>query len=406
MSWNERVRRDFPILEQAVEGRPLVYLDSGASALRPRCVVEAMTQYEYRDHSNVHRGVHTLSQRATERYEASRQKVQSWLGAEHPHEVILTHGTTEALNLVAQGWGGQHLRPGDEILLTVVEHHANIIPWQKVARQTGARVRFLPLDPQTSTPDLTKLEEYLTPRTKIVSVAQVSNVLGTILPVKRIVERAQEVGAVSVVDGAQWVPHQRADVRSLGCDFYAVSAHKMYGPTGIGALYGKTERLEEVEPLLVGGGMVDEVKEEGSTWGQLPGRLEAGTPPIAAAVGWAAAIDYLETLEVPRVAEHSHQMLAYANEKLTSLHFLEVYAPKAPRVGVISFNLKGVHPYDLGQILDMEGVAIRTGHHCAQPLMRALEVQGTARASFGIYNQLQDVDTLVDALNTAQQMLG
>ncbi len=430
MSWSSRVRRDFPILEQSIEGQPLVYLDSGASTLRPRPVVEAMMHYEYTHHSNVHRGVHTLSQRATECYEASRERVRSWLGAKYAHEIVFTHGTTEALNLVAQGWGLQHLQPGDEIVLSVMEHHANIIPWQRVAQQTGARLRYIPLDPVTQILDLSKLEQLLTSQTKVVAVTHVSNVLGTIRPLQLFVQRAREVGAISVVDGAQWVPHSRAEVQSINCDFYAVSAHKMYGPTGIGALYGKTEYLEQIEPLLVGGGMVEKVDWESASWDRLPGRLEAGTPPIAAAVGWAAAIDYLETLEAsyaaehteqamaehqqrPRfpspkvsyVAEHAKKVMAYAVEQLSSLAFLDVYASSSPHLGVISFNMHQVHSYDLGQILDMEGVAIRTGHHCAQPLMRSLKVEGTARASFGIYNTLKEVDTLIQALHTAKQML-
>lgn len=406
---DEQLRRDFPLLERMIDDKPLVYLDSGASALRPKSVVDAIVRYEYNHHSNVHRGVHTLSQEATEAFEQSRVRLQRWLGAEHAHEVVLTSGTTEALNLVASGWAAPRLQPGDEILLSVMEHHSNLIPWQRVARQTGASLRYIPLDSTTQTLDLSQLDSLLTSKTKVVSVTQVSNVLGTIQPLSTLIQRAHDVGAIVVVDGAQWVPHCPASVAELGCDFYAVSAHKMYGPTGIGALYGKAERLEEVEPWLVGGGMVDQVEEQSATWTSLPARLEAGTPPISAAVGWAAAVDYLSALEREKgdLLAHSKAIAEYAVQQLQDLPGVQVYASNSnvERIGVVSFNMQDVHPYDLGQILDMEGVAIRTGHHCAQVLMKALGVPGTARASFGVYTNREDIDALVKAIGVARSML-
>lgn len=405
LSLLERIRSDFPLLEQAIEGNPLVYLDSGASALRPRAVVDAMATYEYTTHSNVHRGVHSLSQRATEQYEASRQCVQQWLGAERSQEIVFTRGTTEALNLLAFGWGRVHLSPGDEILLSVMEHHANLIPWQQVARETGAKLRFLPWDPATGSVDLAKAASCFNERTRVLGITHVSNVLGTVLPLPTLIAMARDVGALVVVDGAQWVPHSRVNVRELDCDFYALSAHKMYGPTGIGALYGKLEHLESMQPLLFGGGMVDTVDWESSTWTEVPARLEAGTPPIAAAVGWAAAIDYLERLGVEAIIAHSHALIDYAIERLRETPGVQVHAPDAERIGVVSFQMDDLHPYDLGQMLDLEGIAVRTGHHCAQLMMKTLGVKGTTRASFGIYNTHQDVDALCDALAMVRRLV-
>ncbi|TNE50796.1 MAG: SufS family cysteine desulfurase [Deltaproteobacteria bacterium] len=407
MYWDKRLRSDFPLLERKIEGKPLVYLDSGASALRPKVVVDAMVNYEYHHHANVHRGVHTLSQEATEAYEQSRLLLQRWLGAEHPEEIIFTSGTTEAINLIAVGWAAPRLQPGDEIVVSVMEHHSNFLPWQRVAQQTGALLKIIPLCAETETLDVSALDTLLTKKTRLVSLAHVSNVLGSVQPLADVIQRAHDVGAVVVVDGAQWVPHNPACVAELGCDFYAVSAHKMYGPTGVGALYGKLERLEEIEPFLVGGGMVEEVSETGATWAALPARLEAGTPPIAAAVGWGTAVQYLERLEQEpgRLLAHSKDLITYAVAQLQNIPGLRVYAAEAERVGVVSFNLQDVHPYDLGQLLDMEGVAIRTGHHCAQVLMKSLRVPGTARASFGVYNTREDVDAFVEAIDVARSML-
>lgn len=399
------IRNDFPLLQQTIDGKPLVYLDNAASTLRPRVVVDAMIYYEYHTHSNVHRGVHTLSQRATEAYENSRERLRNWLGAKSSREIIFTKGTTESLNLIAWGWGGHNLKEGDEILLSAAEHHANIVPWQMVAKRTGAVLRYIPLDPESHTLDLTGLDDLLSPKTRIVSIAQVSNTLGSLHPIEIVIERAREVGALIVVDGAQSAPHFPVDVQALDCDFFVCSAHKMCGPTGVGLLYGKEEHLQATEPMLGGGAMIQHVDWDYSTWNELPYKLEAGTPPIAAAVGWAVAIDYLDSLGWDNLLDHDQALCAHLLEGLRSVEGLTIYAADAPRVGTFSFTIDGVHPFDLGQILDLEGVAIRTGHHCTQLLMRSLGIDSTARASCYFYNTLEEIDCFVESIEIAKSML-
>lgn len=396
----------FPALQQEVNGHRLVYLDSAASSQKPRAVIESIERFYRRDNANVHRGLHELSTRATEAYEAARVRVARFFGIDDPAELIWTRGTTEALNLVAWSWGGSRLRSGDEILLSVLEHHSNLVPWQLVAQQTGARLRFLDIDDQGRL-DLSNLDQLLTPRTRVVSVAHVSNALGTINPIRTIADRARSVGAIVVVDGAQSAPHLPVNVWELGCDFFAFSGHKMCGPTGIGGLWGRRELLEQMPPLFGGGDMIDEVELERSTYAPLPLRFEAGTPHIAGAIGLGAAIEFLNSVGMTRIQEHERALLAYALQRLREVPGLRVFGPTLEeRSGVISFALADVHPHDLATILDAEGVAIRAGHHCAQPLMRRLGVSATARASFYLYNTCADVDRLVDALERARELFG
>lgn len=395
----------FPVLQQQVNGHRLVYLDSAASSQKPRAVIESIERFYRRDNANVHRGLHELSTRATEAYEAARVRVANFLGIDDPAELIWTRGTTEGLNLVAWSWGGSNLRPGDEILLSVLEHHSNLVPWQLVAERTGARLRFLDIDDRGCL-DLSNLDQLLTPRTRVVSVAHVSNALGTINPIRTIADRARSVGAIVVVDGAQSAPHLPVNVWELGCDFFAFSGHKVCGPTGIGGLWGRRELLEQMPPLFGGGDMIDEVELERSTYAPLPHRFEAGTPHIAGAIGLGAAIEFLQSVGMHRIHRHERTLLAYALQRLREVPGLRVFGPTAleERSGVISFTLADVHPHDLATILDAEGVAIRAGHHCAQPLMRRLGVSATARASFYLYNTHADVDRLVEALNRAREL--
>ncbi len=401
------LRDDFPALEQEIHGRPLVYLDSAATSQKPRSVIEAVDRYYRRDNANVHRGIHELSNRATALYEEARTRTASFLGIRDPAELIWTRGTTEALNLVAASWGTANLRPGDEILLTVMEHHSNLVPWQMAAERTGASLRFLELDAQQRL-DLSLLDERLTDRTRVVSLCHVSNALGTINPVREIAARAHQHGAIVVVDGAQSAPHLPVDVEALGCDFFAFSGHKMCGPTGIGGLWGRRELLEAMPPLQGGGDMIDRVELERSTYAPLPQRFEAGTPNIAAAAGMIAAIDYLEQVGWDEIVAHEQQLLAYALAQLAEIPGIRLFGPADPeqRSGVVSFTMNGIHPHDLATILDAEGVAIRAGHHCTQPLMRYLGVAATARASFYLYSTTEDVDRLVAALGRAEQLFG
>ncbi len=382
----ERVRRDFPILARTVHGRPLVYLDSAASAQRPQAVLRAVEDYETRSHANVHRGVHLLSQEATAAYEGARDRVRRFLNARSTREIIFTRGTTEAINLVAQSYARPRLGPGDEVLISALEHHANIVPWQMV--------RELILDP---------FLERLTARTRLVAVAHVSNALGTILPVADIVAAAHARGVPVLIDGAQAVPHIPIDVRALGCDFYAFSGHKLYGPTGIGVLYGREELLAAMPPWQGGGDMILTVSFERTTYNELPWKFEAGTPNMSGAVGLAAAIDYVERLGLPAIAAHEHRLLEEAAglERIPGLRIIGTAAQKA---SVISFTLEGIHPHDLGTILDSEGIAVRTGHHCAMPVMEFFGVPATARASFACYNTREDVQRLIEALHKAREV--
>jgi cysteine desulfurase/selenocysteine lyase len=402
-----RIREDFPILREEVNGTPIVYLDNAASTQKPRQVLDAIDAYYRRDNANVHRGLHELASRATDAFEGARARVAAFLGADDPAELIWTRGTTEAINLVATAWGNANLKPGDEILLTVMEHHSNLVPWQLAAQRTGATLRFLDIDGQGRL-DLSALDEVLTERTKVVSFGHVSNALGTINPVGRIAARAKAVGALVVVDGAQGVPHLPVDVRTLGADLYAFSGHKMCGPTGQGGLWGRREVLEAIPPYHGGGDMIDSVELERSTYAPLPNRLEAGTPHIAGAVGLAAACDYLSSLGRDAILAHERHLLRHALERMAEVPDLRVLGPEDPaeRSGVISFTLADVHPHDLATILNEDGVAIRAGHHCAQPLMRRLGVGSTARASFYVYNTEDDVERLVDALHRARRLFG
>jgi cysteine desulfurase/selenocysteine lyase len=398
----ERIRADFPILGRTVHDKPLVYLDSAATSQKPNQVIETVAEF-YRSHnSNVHRGVHQLAEEATERFEGARVKVASFLGAPEPENIVFTRGTTESINLVAQGWGRTFLREGDEVLLTDMEHHSNIVPWQLTSAVTGVTLRYIPLT-DDGLLDLSQLGSLLTERTKIVAVTGMSNALGTITPLGQLVEAARSVGALVCVDAAQLVPHHRIDVVELDCDFLAFSGHKMLGPTASGALYAKREHLEAMEPMLGGGEMIDEVFHDHSTWKTVPHKFEAGTMQIAQQIGLGAAIDYLESLGMDAVRAHEEEITRYALDRLLEAG-ATVFGPKdtSIRGGAVSFWFKNVHPHDLAQILDAEGVAIRAGHHCAQLVMRRFEVPASARASFYVYNTKQEVDVLVEALARAE----
>jgi cysteine desulfurase/selenocysteine lyase len=401
----ERVRKDFPILERTINGRPLVYLDSGASSQRPLPVLRAVEEYETHTHANVHRGVHALSQAATEAFEGARERVRRFINARSSKEIIFTRGTTEGINLVAQSYARPHFKPGDEILITGLEHHANIVPWQMVCEQTGCTLKVAPIDRRGELV-FDEFQKLLSPRTKLVAVAHVSNALGTVLPVKRIIDAAHAQGAVVLVDGAQAVPHSLVDVRALGCDFYVFSSHKIYGPTGIGVLYGRQELLEAMPPWQGGGDMILSVSFEKTTYNELPWKFEAGTPHISGAVGMAAAMDYIEGLGIDKIAAHEHRLLQLATTELERIPGIEIIGQAANKAAVLSFTLQGVHPHDLGTILDTEGIAVRTGHHCAQPVMTFFGIPATARASFGVYNTEKDVASLVAGLQKVREVFG
>jgi cysteine desulfurase/selenocysteine lyase len=398
------IRRDFPILTRQVHGRPLVYLDSAASSQKPLAVLDAERHYYHTSHANIHRGVYVLSEEATAAYEQAHEQVARFINADF-EEMVFTKNTTEALNLVAYAWGLHTLRPGDEVVLTQLEHHSNIVPWQQIARRTGATVHYIRLDAQGHL-DMEHAATLIGPRTKIVSVAHVSNVLGTVNPVHELGRMAHAHGALVCVDGAQSIPHLPVDVRALDCDFFAFSGHKMLGPTGIGGLYGKRHLLEQMEPFLCGGDMIREVTLEGATWNDLPWKFEAGTPPIAQGIGLAAAVAYLQSVGMEAIQAHAQTLVRYAMEQLQHTPDITMYGPPADeRGGVVAFNLRGVHPHDVASILDHHGVAIRGGHHCAMPLMRVLGVNGTCRASFYIYNTPDEVDVLIEAIGEARRIL-
>jgi cysteine desulfurase / selenocysteine lyase len=399
----ERVRRDFPILERSVNGRPLVYLDSAASSQRPLPVLRAVEQYETHSHANVHRGVHALSQAATEAYEGARERVRRFINAHSTREIIFVRGTTEGINLVAQSYARPRLGPGDEILITGLEHHANIVPWQMVRDQTGCTLKVVPINRRGEV-ELDRYLSMLSPRTRLVAIAHVSNALGTILPVKRMIDAAHAQGAVVLIDGAQAIPHSSVDVRALGCDFYAFSGHKLYGPTGIGVLYGREELLTAMPPWQGGGDMILTVSFEKTTYNELPWKFEAGTPNISGAVGLAAAMDYVESLGLEAIAAHEQRLLARATGELERIPGIEIIGTAAHKAAVLSFTMQGVHPHDLGTILDAEGVAVRTGHHCAMPVMTFFDIPATARASFGCYNTEAEVASLVAALTKAREV--
>jgi cysteine desulfurase / selenocysteine lyase len=399
------VRRDFPILRQRIHGKPLVYLDNAATTQKPQAVLDALVHYYVEENANVHRGVHSLSGRATDSYEAARETVRRFLNAADAKEIVLPRGTTEAINLVAQTYGRAHVGAGDEIVITEMEHHSNIVPWQILCEEKGARLRVVPV---TDAGEL-RIDEYerlLNERTKIVAVAHVSNVLGTVNPIAEIVRLAQPRGIKVVVDGAQAVAHMSVDVQALGCDFYAFSGHKIFGPTGVGVLYGRKALLESMPVYQGGGGMIGRVTFERTTFADLPYKFEAGTPHIAGAIGLAAALDYLTTIGVERVAAYEEALLSYATEALSEVPGLRLTGTAPAKASVLSFVLGDVHPHDVGTILDREGVAVRAGHHCCQPLMARLGVPATARASLALYNTREDVDVLVAALRTVQEVFG
>lgn len=392
------LRRDFPILSRQIHGKPLIYFDNAASSQKPRQVIEAMTAYYYEHHANVHRGAHALSVEATELYEGARRKVARFINAPTPESVVFTRNTTEALNLVAQSWGRANLAAGDEIVVSEAEHHANLVPWQLIAERTGAVIKAVRLTPEQRL-DLEHYQSLLSPRTKVVAIAHMSNVLGVVNPIRQLADLAHAVGAVMVVDGAQGAPHLPVDVQALGADFYAFSGHKMCGPTGAGALWAKAELLRAMPPFLGGGEMIRKVYIERSTYADIPMRFEAGTPNIAEAVGLGAAIDYLSGIGMQAIFEHDRALTRYALARLKELDGITLYGPEGDdRGGIIPFNIRGVHPHDVATALDGEGIAVRAGHHCAQPLMRALGVQSTARASFYFYNTEEEVDRFIEAL--------
>jgi cysteine desulfurase / selenocysteine lyase len=393
------IRKQFPILQQEVNGHPLVYLDSAATSQKPIQVIEALEKYYREYNSNVHRGVHTLGTRATDGYEGAREKVRKFINAKSTEEVIFTRGTTTALNMVAASYGTANLIEGDEIIISHMEHHSNIIPWQQIAKKTGAQLKYLPLQEDGSIL-LADVQASITSSTKIVSIMQVSNVLGVINPIKEIAKIAHENGAIMVVDAAQSAPHMKIDVQDLDCDFLAFSGHKMCAPTGIGVLYGKKSLLEKMDPIEFGGEMIDFVELYDSTWKELPWKFEGGTPIIAGAIGLGAAIDFLEQIGLEHIAEHEHKLAAYAMDKMSKIDGISIFGPKNPakRAGLVTFNLNDVHPHDVATVLDTEGIAVRAGHHCAQPLMRWLKQSATARASFYLYNTEEDIDKLVTGL--------
>ena len=401
----EKVRKDFPILGQEVRGKPLVYLDSAATSQKPRAVIDAVARYYLQDNANVHRGVHLLSERATKEYEGAREKVRRFINAARAEEIIFVRGTTEAINLVAQTYGRTRVRAGDEVLITEMEHHSDIVPWQLLCEEKGAVLRVAPIDDDGQLL-VDELQRMLGPRTRLLALAHVSNTLGTINPVRRIVEIAHRQGIPVLLDGAQAAPHFPIDVRALDCDFYAFSGHKLFGPTGIGVLYGRSELLEEMPPWQGGGDMISSVTFEKTTWNKLPYKFEAGTPDIAGAIGLGAAIDYVSALGLPAIAAHEHDLLGYATEALHQIPGLRLVGTAKEKASVLSFLFGEVHPHDIGTILDREGIAIRTGHHCAQPLMRRLGIAATARASLAFYNRREDVDALVAGLHKVQGVFG
>ena len=401
----ERVRADFPILSRSVHGKPLTFLDSGASAQKPRQVIDAISRCYEAEYANIHRGVYELSAKATEAYEGARARVQRFVNARSASEIVFTKGTTEAINLVATSWGGAFLGEGDEVVLSVLEHHANIVPWQLLRERTGIVLKVVPTDERGSFP-LDAYEALVGPRTKLVALTHVSNVLGTVVPVAEVVRIAHANGAKVLIDGAQGIVHQPVDVQALDVDFYCFSGHKLYGPSGIGVLYGKEVQLAAMPPYQGGGDMIERVTFERTTFAPPPARFEAGTPPIAGTVGLHAAIDYVASFDPAAVSAHEHDLLAYATERLSALNSVRLYGTAPGKAAIVSFTMDGVHPHDIGTILDRAGVAVRVGHHCAQPLMDHFDIAGTVRASFGLYNTRADVDHLIEGLDEVREIFG
>jgi cysteine desulfurase/selenocysteine lyase len=401
----EKVRADFPILRERVYGRPLAYLDNAATSQKPNAVIEAVVEYYRHDNANIHRGVHLLSQRATNAYEAVRSTVQAFLHAEQASEIVFVRGTTEAINLVAQTYGRTHVESGDEVLITAMEHHSNIVPWQILCEEKGAVLTVAPINNMGEVL-LDEFQKLLSPRTKIVSIAHVSNALGSINPVKQMVAMAHAANAGVLVDGAQAAPHLRIDVQDLDCDFYAFSGHKVYGPTGIGVLYGKAALLDQMPPYQGGGEMITSVTFEKTIYNKVPHKFEAGTPDIAGVIGLGAAIDYINGLGIATIGAHEHELLTYGTEKLSAIPGLRIVGTAQEKAGVLSFVMDGIHPHDIGTILDQEGVAVRTGHHCAQPVMDRFGIPATVRASFALYNTKEEIDALVHGIQKVREVLG
>jgi cysteine desulfurase / selenocysteine lyase len=403
MDWSV-IRTEFPILHQKVHGQPLIYFDNAATTQKPRAVLEALQHYYERDNANVHRGIHELSNRATAAFEAARNRAAKFINARSQDEIVFTRGTTEGVNLIAQAWGSKNIRPGDKILLTEMEHHSNIVPWQLLAARSGAEIRFLPVTGDIGLLDLTRLDEWLTADVKIFAMTHISNSLGTINPVIELCARARKLGVLTLVDAAQSAGHRPLDVQEIGCDFLVFSGHKMCGPTGIGVLYGRQELLDAMPPYQGGGEMILNVSYEQSTWKHAPHRFEAGTPDISGAVGLHAAMDYLESIGRQKIAEHDQELGSYAYEKLAALDGgIRLFGPHIGRAGLVSFLLKDVHAHDLVTVADQRGVALRGGHHCNQPLMHKFGVESTARASFYIYNTTQEIDRFVEVLHEIQR---
>jgi cysteine desulfurase/selenocysteine lyase len=398
------VRREFPILTRLVHGKPLCYLDNGASAQRAQAVIDAVDSYERLHHANIHRGVHTLSQEATALYEAARDRLVKFINARSRHEVIFVRGTTEAINLVAQSYARPLLKPGDEVLITHLEHHANIVPWQIVCEQTGAKLIVAPMDSRGEI-HAERVEALMSPRTRLLACAHISNALGTVLPVKRLMAAARARGITTLIDGAQAVPHMNVDVQEIGCDFYAFSGHKMFGPTGIGVLYGRETLLERMPPWQGGGDMILSVSFDKTVYSGLPSKFEAGTPNISGAVGLGAAVDFLHSLDLDAAHAHEHSLLEYGTRALEKIDGLRIIGTAADKASLISFVVAGVHPHDLGTILDGDGIAIRTGHHCAMPVMDFFKVPATARATFAFYNTFEEIDRLAQAVGRARALI-
>ena len=401
----ERIRQDFPILQQKVHGKPLVYLDNAATTQKPLAVIDAVDHYYRNDNANIHRGVHTLSERATEDYEKARVAIQHFLNAAHSKEIIFTRGTTEAINLVAQTYGRKHVGRGDEVLITAMEHHSNIVPWQLLCDEKGAKLRVAPINDQGELV-IEEFEKLLGAKTKIVAVAHLSNALGTINPLREIIRLAHGRNVPVLVDGAQAAPRMVVDVQELDCDFYAISGHKMYGPTGIGVLYGKADLLEAMPPYQGGGDMIASVTFEKTIYNRLPYKFEAGTPNIADTIGLGAAVKYLEQLGLEKIERHEHDVLTYAAQAVAAIPGVEIVGTAKEKAGVLSFTMEGIHPHDIGTILDSEGIAVRTGHHCAQPVMQRFNIPATVRASFGLYNTREEVDALVAGIHKVREVLG
>jgi cysteine desulfurase/selenocysteine lyase len=399
----EKIRADFPILHQTVHGKPLVYLDNAATSQKPRAVIDAITRYYEGTNSNIHRGVHFLSEHATAEYEAARQTAQQFINAARAHEIIFVRGTTEGINLVAQTYGRAQIHQGDEVLITAMEHHSNIVPWQILCEERGAKLRVAPINDRGELL-LDEFARLLGPRTKLAAFTHVSNALGTINPVKRMIELAHAKNIPVLIDGAQAVPHIAVDVQTLDCDFYTFSGHKVYGPTGIGVLYGKSALLEAMPPYQGGGDMISSVTFEKTTYNKLPYKFEAGTPDIAGVIGLGAALNYVNGLGIENIAAHEHELLTYATEKISAVPGVSLIGTAKERAGVVSFVVEGVHPHDVGTILDQEGIAIRTGHHCSQPVMERFGIPATARASFAVYNTFEEIDTLVRGIGKVREV--